>query len=78
MGVRLTKALKHTLRELADIEAANSFYWWRQASCARLAELGLAETYTPPSFAGRPMLKQRPYHITEAGRKALQEAASDD
>lgn len=71
MGKGLTKGQRDTLRELAGFDGQNRCYWWRQASCARLAELGLAEQYTPPSVAERPRLKARPYRITASGRAAL-------
>lgn len=76
--MKLTKAQTDTLRELAKFDGQNRCYWWRVASCARLAALGLAETYTPPSVVERPRLQARPYRITEAGRTALKYEGAED
>lgn len=70
-AVKLTKAQTDTLRELAWFGDRQCCYWARAASCARLATLGLAEQYTPPSVAERPRITTRPYRITPAGRAAL-------
>lgn len=69
--MKLTKAMLDTLRELKSFDGKNRCYWWRQASCARLAALGFAEQYAPPSVLERSRLRARPYRITEAGRTAL-------
>lgn len=71
--VRLTLGQRDTLRELLMFDGKNRCYWARQASCARLAALGLAEQYAPPSVLERSRLRARPYRITPAGRAALQE-----
>lgn len=72
-GAGLTKALTDTLRELVWFTDHGCCFWARPTSCARLAELGFAEQYTPPSVAERPRITTRPYRITEAGRQALQD-----
>ncbi|RAK51619.1 helix-turn-helix domain-containing protein [Phenylobacterium soli] len=77
MSVKLTRAMLGTLRELASFDGNNRCYWFRPVSCAQLAELGLAETYTPPSVAERPRMKKRPYRITAAGRAALKDTSDD-
>lgn len=71
MKGELTKAQRDTLRELARIDGRGLCYWARPASCARLAERGLAEQYAPPSVVDRKRMKARPYRITPAGRAAL-------
>lgn len=71
MAAKLTKAQTDTLRELRTLDGKGICYWAREASCKRLAELGLAEQYTPPSVAERKRMKARPYRITPAGRQAL-------
>ncbi|MES3028518.1 MAG: hypothetical protein V4820_11770 [Pseudomonadota bacterium] len=75
--MKLTPAQRDTLKELAKFEGQNRCYWWRVASCARLADLGLAEPYTPPSVVERPRLQARPYRITDAGRQALSQASGE-
>lgn len=74
---RLTKAQTDTLRELSRNDGRGLCFWARPASCAALAKLGLAETYTPPSVVERPRMKARPYRITDAGRAALQGRSSN-
>ena len=68
---KLTLRLRDALAELQRYtEDRNVIYWWRRASMAKLAEMGLVETYRPPSLpASRKVL---PYRITDAGRRALQ------
>ena len=68
---KLTKAQRETLKEMDRYEHRGWVYWFREASCRALAELGLAEQYLPPSVAQRPRMKARPYRITPAGRAAL-------
>lgn len=68
---KLTKLQHDTLRALGRIDGKGLCFWERVGSCAVLAKLGLAETYTPPSVVERPRMKARPYRITEAGRAAL-------
>lgn len=68
---KLTKAQRDTLRELSANEGRNWCFWARPNSCAALAELGLAETYTPPSVAERPRMLARPFRITPTGRALL-------
>jgi hypothetical protein len=58
----LTEAQLATLREMARYSTA---YWFRQATCKTLVELGLAE-----AIGSR---KRPPHRITQAGRKALQQ-----
>lgn len=70
----LTRSEIDTLGELSRFQGQNRCYWWRTASCAKLAQRGFAETYTPPSLADRRM-KARPYRITEAGLAAIRGSA---
>lgn len=76
--LKLTKAQLDTLRELSKLDGKNRCYWWRVSSCLRLAALGLAEQYEPPSVTERPRMKARPFRITPAGRSALQALGGSD
>ncbi len=77
MAEKMTKVTWDALAELASYEGRNRTYWWREASMLILIENGFAEQYTPPSVAERPRMKKRPYRITPAGRRALDEATHD-
>lgn len=66
MTVKLSEALRGTLREMSRYQ--HSEYWFRQASCQKLARLGLAERL-PTTWKTR-----APYRITPAGRDALKES----
>lgn len=68
---RLTEAERGTLHEIARWTARGKQYWWRRASCAKLAEKGLAEPYAPPGV--REEAKRKPYRLTPAGRALLSE-----
>jgi hypothetical protein len=74
--MKLPLRLRDALAELQRYtEDRNVIYWWRRASMAKLAAMGLVETYRPLDFpASRKVL---PYRITEAGRRALQEGGGD-
>lgn len=61
---RLTDAEKATLREMESYRAG--VYYFRQATCKRLVEKGLAE----PT---RDDVKRPPHRLTPAGRAALRE-----
>lgn len=69
------KLTAHQSRVLGEVRRATDdrrCYWWRPKTMAVLQELGLVESYTPPSVAERPRMKARPWRITPAGRAALQ------
>ncbi|EXL10274.1 hypothetical protein BG36_07600 [Aquamicrobium defluvii] len=73
---KLTPRLKDALAELQRYtEDRNVIYWWRRASMAKLAEIGLAETYRPASVSRT--RKMLPYRITPAGRAALTEGKDE-
>jgi hypothetical protein len=72
---KLKKRQREALALVGRYEGRNLCFWGMRASMAALADMGLVETYTPPSVAERPRMKKRPYRITEAGRAALQAEA---
>ncbi len=73
---KLTPLLKDALAELQRYtEDRNAIYWWRRASMAKLAEMGLVETHRPPSVPES--RKVLPYRITPAGRAALTEGKDE-
>lgn len=73
---KLTPQLRNALAELDRYcQRENVIYWWRRASMAKLAEIGLAETYRPASVSRT--RKMLPYRITPAGRAALTEGKDE-
>jgi hypothetical protein len=68
--VKLTKRLQEALAEIGRYEGRNRVYWWRRASMGALAELGLVETYNPPSIEGRGY-RNLPYRITPSSRDTI-------
>ncbi|WP_035024467.1 hypothetical protein [Aquamicrobium defluvii] len=66
---KLTEAQRSTLREMASYGARP--YWFRQATCKALVDLGLAE----PT---RLDLKRSPHRITAAGRATLKALEARD
>lgn len=68
--MNLTATQSAALKEVGSYRGRNLCYWWRRASMAQLAEMGLVETYRPKSME-RSRSKTLPYRITEAGRTAL-------
>lgn len=60
--VKLTEAQMSTLREMAGYRAC---YWFRQATCRTLVELGYATRV-------KPTLKRSPHEITPAGRAVIE------
>lgn len=74
MREALHPRLADALAELGRYEAATPgrLFWWRRASMAKLASLGLVETWRSASlknYTGKTL----PYRLTEAGRLALAE-----
>lgn len=71
--MKLTQLQIDALKELSRFERrflGGGQFWWRQASMRSLAKLGLVEAWHP---AGK-TVKNMAHRITEAGRKALEEA----
>lgn len=66
---KLTEAQRSTLREMASYGVMP--YWFRQATCKALVDLGLAE----PT---RLDIKRPPHRITPAGRAALKALGARD
>jgi hypothetical protein len=64
--IGVTKMMLATLKEMAGYPNKGQ-YWFRQASCKRLAELGLAEPHGWESCKR----KRKPYRITAKGFEFL-------
>lgn len=64
----MSKAEVDALNEVARHNERGVCYWFRAKTMERLQARGLVETWTPPSVAERPRLKQRPWRLTDEGR----------
>lgn len=68
----LTVRQLEALHEVDEHQAKGLLYWIRPATMRQLADLGLVETWRPPSVAERPRMRARPYRLTTAGRARLE------